>query len=304
MGGRLDATNVLDVGVAAITNVQHDHERYLGRTLAAIGTEKAAIIKPGNLAVTGATGRGLRPIAERAPAAGGAALRWPGRGGRTAPPLREAGWDGLLIDLRSPDGVLRDVHVGLLGSHQAGNAAVALALLDALRADAARRGMPLDGITEATLRAGLRDVQLARAAGAAARHALRRRPAGWCAQPGRRPRARQRAATSWACARFPLVFGAMRGKRVPRHAARPGRAGPDPGLHRGGRSGRALATTSCCDAWHARSAASAAAPPPIPGRRWRGQPGCAALRTSRSWWPARSTWSARCVACSPARRTA
>ena len=37
MGGRLDATNVLDLGVAAITNVQHDHERYLGRTLALIG---------------------------------------------------------------------------------------------------------------------------------------------------------------------------------------------------------------------------------------------------------------------------
>ena len=54
MGGRLDATNVLDAGVAVITNVQHDHERYLGRTLAAIGREKAAIIKPGSRAVTGA----------------------------------------------------------------------------------------------------------------------------------------------------------------------------------------------------------------------------------------------------------
>src|ERR671915_286893 len=70
MGGRLDATNVLDLGVAAITNVQRDHERYLGRTLAAIGGEKAPIIKPGNLAVTGARGRGLAPVAARADALG------------------------------------------------------------------------------------------------------------------------------------------------------------------------------------------------------------------------------------------
>ena len=139
MGGRLDATNVLDAGVAAITNVQLDHERYLGHTLAAIGTEKAAIIKPGNLAVTGATGRGLRPIAERARQLGvPLSLAGPRRPYRAT--VREAGWDGLLIDLRSPDGVLRDVHVGLLGSHQAGNAAIALALLDALRADASAPG--------------------------------------------------------------------------------------------------------------------------------------------------------------------
>ena len=65
MGGRLDATNVLDLGVAAITNVQRDHEAYLGSTLTAIGGEKAPIIKRGNLAVTGASGRGLRPILDR-----------------------------------------------------------------------------------------------------------------------------------------------------------------------------------------------------------------------------------------------
>ena len=65
MGGRLDATNSGDFGVAAIVNVQHDHEAHLGRTLAAIGGEKAPIIKRGDLAVTGASGRGLRPIIDR-----------------------------------------------------------------------------------------------------------------------------------------------------------------------------------------------------------------------------------------------
>ena len=68
LGGRLDATNVLDLGVAAITNVQLDHEAILGPTLAAIGGEKAPIIKSGDVAVTGAAGRGLRPILDRAAA--------------------------------------------------------------------------------------------------------------------------------------------------------------------------------------------------------------------------------------------
>lgn len=46
MGGRLDATNVVDPVVAVITNVSLDHQRYLGKTLEEIATEKAGIIKP------------------------------------------------------------------------------------------------------------------------------------------------------------------------------------------------------------------------------------------------------------------
>ena len=216
MGGRLDATNVLDAGVAAITNVQLDHQRYLGHTLTAIGTEKAAIIKRGNLAVTGATGRGLRPIVERARQLG-VPLSLAGLAGARRPyraTVREAGWDGLLIDLRSPDGVLHDVHVGLLGSHQAGNAAIALALLDALRADATRRGAPLDRLTDASIRAGLRDVHWP-----GRLELLRGTPFGDVLLDGAHnpagARALARALDELGMRRFPLVFGAMRGKRVP-----------------------------------------------------------------------------------------
>lgn len=46
MGGRLDATNVVDPVVAVITNVSLDHQRYLGKTLEEIACEKAGIIKP------------------------------------------------------------------------------------------------------------------------------------------------------------------------------------------------------------------------------------------------------------------
>jgi dihydrofolate synthase/folylpolyglutamate synthase len=212
LGGRLDATNVLDPGVAAITNVQLDHERYLGHTLAAIGAEKAAIIKPGSLAVTGASGRGLRPISERARSLGvPLALAGPRRPYRAA--IRDAGWDGLRVDLRSPEGLLSDVRVGLLGSHQAGNAAIALALLDALRADGERRGAPLDGLTEDAIRAGL---QSARWPGRL--ELLTATPCGDVLLDGAHnpagARALAAALSELGMRRFPLVLGAMRGKRV------------------------------------------------------------------------------------------
>jgi dihydrofolate synthase / folylpolyglutamate synthase len=131
MGGRLDATNVLDLGVAAITNVQRDHEQHLGRTLTAIAGEKAPIIKRGNLAVTGASGRGLRPILERC-AALDVPLRRAGPRQAYRARLQTSGWDGITVELRTPNRNLRDVGVGLLGAHQAENAAVALAVLDAI----------------------------------------------------------------------------------------------------------------------------------------------------------------------------
>lgn len=52
MGGRLDATNVIQPEVVALTNVALDHAEYLGYTLEAIATEKAGIIKAGVPVVT------------------------------------------------------------------------------------------------------------------------------------------------------------------------------------------------------------------------------------------------------------
>jgi dihydrofolate synthase / folylpolyglutamate synthase len=207
MGGRLDATNVLDPGVAVITNVQHDHERYLGRTLEAIGGEKAAIIKPGNLAVSGAVGRGLKPILRRA-----TDLAVPLRlvGGRRPyrATLRHAGWDGIVIDVTTPDGALDELHVGLLGGHQAQNAAVAIALLDALR-----QRQPLADLDEAGVRRGL-----AEARWPGRLELLPSTPFGKVLLDGAHNPAGARALASGLAElgmrRFPLVFGAMRGKRV------------------------------------------------------------------------------------------
>jgi dihydrofolate synthase / folylpolyglutamate synthase len=124
IGGRLDATNTWDGGVAAITNIDWDHADRLGNTLAAIAGEKAAIIKRSDRALTGATGDGLAVIRRRAQA--------------TGVPLREVSpypvvamdRAGLLVDAAAR-GKLR---VPLLGRHQAANAAVAVATLEEMEA--------------------------------------------------------------------------------------------------------------------------------------------------------------------------
>jgi dihydrofolate synthase/folylpolyglutamate synthase len=122
LGGRLDATHAWDGGVAVVTNVELDHTDRLGDTVATIAREKAAIIERGDLAVTGARGDGLAVIRRRAR--------------RLAVPLAEVlparllGWDRDGIDVDLPR--LGPTRVGLRGRHQAANAAVADALLDAL----------------------------------------------------------------------------------------------------------------------------------------------------------------------------
>ncbi len=47
LGGRLDATNVVDPAITVITRIDYDHEAYLGHSLEAIAGEKAGIVKPG-----------------------------------------------------------------------------------------------------------------------------------------------------------------------------------------------------------------------------------------------------------------
>ncbi len=208
LGGRLDATNVLDLGVAVITNVQHDHEAILGSTLTAIGGEKAPIIKPGNVAVTGATGRGLRPILDRCTALGVPLLRAGPRQPYGAT-LRETGWEGIVVDARTPSRRLDGLRVGLLGRHQAQNAAVTLGAIDAL---AERWGIEID---DATLGRGLADarwpgrLEVLDGSSLGLRRVLldgAHNPAGAAALA--------RALEDLGVRRPTIVFGAMRTKRV------------------------------------------------------------------------------------------
>ena len=124
LGGRLDATHAWDGGVAAITNVALDHMQWLGDTIPAIAREKAAIIERGDVAVTGASGDALAVLRRRA-ARVGAPLTEVG-----PPPV--LGWDRDGIDVEL--GALGQTRISLRGRHQAENAAVADAVLDALSA--------------------------------------------------------------------------------------------------------------------------------------------------------------------------
>ena len=53
LGGRLDATNIVDADIAIITTIGIDHVEYLGNTRESIGQEKAGIFKPKSIAVVG-----------------------------------------------------------------------------------------------------------------------------------------------------------------------------------------------------------------------------------------------------------
>src|ERR1700680_2608495 len=52
MGGRLDATNVVEPRLSVITDIALDHQKYLGETVSEIAREKAGIIRPGGIVVT------------------------------------------------------------------------------------------------------------------------------------------------------------------------------------------------------------------------------------------------------------
>jgi dihydrofolate synthase/folylpolyglutamate synthase len=128
LGGRLDSTNVLDLGVAVVTGVGLDHRQHLGNTVEEIATEKAAIIKPGNRAVTAATPPALGVVRQRSREVG-ATLR------EVAPDALNAvdhGRDGIEVTV-SFAGEPLTVAAPLIGAFQAANVAVAVAACDELR---------------------------------------------------------------------------------------------------------------------------------------------------------------------------
>ena len=125
LGGRLDATNVVDRPVAtAITSISMDHMDFLGETLAEIAGEKAGIIKPGIPCATGAQAADAAAVIARVAAGQGAPLAMRGRDWHcdiAAGGLRYADARGA-IDLPP---------AGLPGPHQAENAGIAIAALRA-----------------------------------------------------------------------------------------------------------------------------------------------------------------------------
>jgi dihydrofolate synthase / folylpolyglutamate synthase len=145
LGGRLDSTNVLDLGVSVITNIALDHTQHLGSTLEAIAAEKAGVLKPDSLAITGAQPPALGVIEARARDLQIPMLRL---GQEIQVSAVDKDWSGIQTTVTTPSGTYRDLRVPLLGLHQADNAALAVAAIDALRS----RGWD---ISDGALRDGL-----------------------------------------------------------------------------------------------------------------------------------------------------
>jgi dihydrofolate synthase / folylpolyglutamate synthase len=133
MGGTWDATNVVDAQVAVVLPVAVDHAKYLGETPVDIALEKAGIIKPGSFAV----------LAEQRPEVAELLLRRAVEVGATV--VREGMEFGVLsrvpavggqvISLQGLRARYDDVFLPLYGAHQAQNAAIALASVEAFVGD-------------------------------------------------------------------------------------------------------------------------------------------------------------------------
>jgi dihydrofolate synthase / folylpolyglutamate synthase len=130
LGGRWDATNVVDPDVAVITNVSYDHVEILGPTLVDIATEKAGIIKPGCRVVVGETAPELLAVFAAAARECGAAEMWV-RGVEFDCTDSQVAVGGRVLDLRTPGAHYPEVYLSLHGAHQADNAACALAAAEA-----------------------------------------------------------------------------------------------------------------------------------------------------------------------------
>ena len=135
LGGRLDATNIVTPLAGVITNIQFDHQQWLGDTLEKIAAEKAGIIKPGMPVITAADEPEALAVIEKTAR------------GKNAPLVMVNGRDAAL---RRPDSAARCPYLPLLGDHQQLNAALALATVEVLQDK-----IP---VSDAAMRNGLQNV--------------------------------------------------------------------------------------------------------------------------------------------------
>jgi dihydrofolate synthase / folylpolyglutamate synthase len=120
LGGRWDATNVVNAEVAVVTNVGLDHVEFLGPTLADIAGEKAGIIKPASILVLSETRPELVAIFEaEAETVGASRVLLRDRDFEIL--SNELAVGGRLISLRTPTTEYYDVYLALHGRHQAYN---------------------------------------------------------------------------------------------------------------------------------------------------------------------------------------
>jgi dihydrofolate synthase/folylpolyglutamate synthase len=131
LGGRLDATNVVDPLVSVITSLSLDHMAVLGDTLPKIAFEKAGIIKPGRPVVLSPQQDEARAVIETVAAERGCPLVEVGRDYDCAAGAHSL--DGQSFRVWRAGQLPLELRIPLLGQHQVENAATAYAALDVAR---------------------------------------------------------------------------------------------------------------------------------------------------------------------------
>ncbi len=155
MGGTWDATNVVDATVVVFTPIGMDHAEYLGATIGEIAREKSGIIgmprgEPVPVDTVAVIGRqppeALAVLLEQAARCDAVVAR---EDSEFAVLDRQVAVGGQVIELRGLGGVYSDIFLPLHGEHQAHNAVIALAAVEAFFGAGARRQLDVE-----TVRAG------------------------------------------------------------------------------------------------------------------------------------------------------
>jgi dihydrofolate synthase/folylpolyglutamate synthase len=132
LGGRLDATTAAESEIVAITPIDYDHQQYLGETLEEIAAEKAAIIRPGTIAVVAPQhAKAEQVILGRCREVGVEPIR-------TTPDVKtkmydEGGYRIISRTFRTRKMTYPNIVLSLAGEHQSVNAATAISLAEVLQ---------------------------------------------------------------------------------------------------------------------------------------------------------------------------
>ncbi len=147
LGGADDSTNVLQAGVCVITPIGLDHTEWLGDTLEDIALAKAGIIHKGATRDLRRADRGGRcgRSCERCAEVGATIAR---EGGEFGVLRRTLAVGGQVLTLQGLGGVYDEIFLPLHGAHQAQNAAVALAAVEAFLGAGADRQLDVEVVRE------------------------------------------------------------------------------------------------------------------------------------------------------------
>ncbi|SNT65066.1 dihydrofolate synthase / folylpolyglutamate synthase [Asanoa hainanensis] len=146
LGGADDSTNVIQAGVCVITPIGLDHTEWLGDTIEEIAWAKAGIIHKGATVITAAqTEEAARPLLERCAEVGATIAR---EGGEFGVLRRTLAVGGQVLTLQGLGGEYDEIFLPLHGAHQAQNAAVALAAVEAFLGAGADRQLVVETVRE------------------------------------------------------------------------------------------------------------------------------------------------------------